>query len=105
MPEIDMLAGTFDKESLPEKVNGLLGEGAKLSEAKEAEAESDANNTNSAPNVANRTRAYLKIEDGCDRYCAYCVIPYARGAVRSRPLGKLLDEAAALIRGGYKEII
>ena len=52
-----------------------------------------------------RTRAFLKIEDGCDRYCSYCVIPYARGPVRSRPAGDILDEARRLAAEGYKEIV
>lgn len=50
-------------------------------------------------------RAYLKIEDGCDRFCAYCIIPYARGQVRSRPPGQILQEAQALIKTGYREIV
>lgn len=55
--------------------------------------------------VTNRTRAYLKIQDGCDRGCAYCVIPLARGKVRSRPVEAVLAEAKTLIDTGYKEII
>ncbi|MDR3225123.1 MAG: tRNA (N(6)-L-threonylcarbamoyladenosine(37)-C(2))-methylthiotransferase MtaB [Clostridiales Family XIII bacterium] len=52
-----------------------------------------------------RTRAFVKVEDGCDRYCAYCIIPYARGPVRSRPLDEIVSEARALIANGYKEIV
>ncbi|MBR6735533.1 MAG: tRNA (N(6)-L-threonylcarbamoyladenosine(37)-C(2))-methylthiotransferase MtaB, partial [Oscillospiraceae bacterium] len=50
-------------------------------------------------------KAYLKIEDGCDRFCSYCIIPYARGEVRSLPLDKVKSQAAALIQSGYREII
>jgi threonylcarbamoyladenosine tRNA methylthiotransferase MtaB len=52
-----------------------------------------------------RTRAYIKIEDGCDRYCAYCIIPYARGAVRSRPLRDIVYEAEILVENGYRELV
>ena len=52
-----------------------------------------------------RTRAFVKIEDGCDRFCSYCIIPYARGRVRSRPLGELRDELQALAAKGYVEIV
>lgn len=52
-----------------------------------------------------RTRAFVKIEDGCDRFCSYCIIPYARGRVRSKPLAALRDEVAALGRRGYREIV
>lgn len=52
-----------------------------------------------------RTRAYLKIEDGCDNFCTYCVIPYARGRVRSMPLQDISAESARLQREGFKELI
>ncbi len=52
-----------------------------------------------------RTRAYLKIEDGCDNFCSYCVIPYARGRVRSMPLAEIRTEAARLQREGFRELI
>lgn len=59
------------------------------------------------PEVAeqSRARAYLKIEDGCDRFCKYCIVPYARGPVRSLPMQKVVDEAQALIKNGHKEIV
>ena len=49
--------------------------------------------------------AYLKVAEGCDNRCAYCVIPDLRGPYRSRPMEELLDEAAALARGGVRELI
>ena len=52
-----------------------------------------------------RTRAYIKIEDGCDRFCSYCIIPYARGAVRSRSTHEILEETKEFLTLGYKEII
>ena len=52
-----------------------------------------------------RTRAYLKIEDGCENFCSYCVVPYARGAVRSRPPEDILHETERFAREGYKEIV
>ncbi len=51
------------------------------------------------------TRAYIKIEDGCDNYCSYCIIPYVRGHVRSKKHEKVLEEARALIKNGHKEIV
>ncbi len=50
-------------------------------------------------------RAYLKIQDGCDRFCAYCIIPYARGGVRSRPAEQITAEAQRLIDAGYRELV
>ncbi len=51
------------------------------------------------------TRAFLKIQDGCDRYCSYCLIPYARGFSRSKPLEDIDSELKALNENGYKEIV
>ena len=51
------------------------------------------------------TRAFMKIEDGCNRRCAYCVIPRARGSVRSRAEESILGELAALAKGGYAEVV
>ena len=52
-----------------------------------------------------RTRAYLKIQDGCDNFCAYCVIPYARGRSRSLPLADCTTQAAGLAARGFAEIV
>lgn len=52
-----------------------------------------------------RTRAHMKIVDGCDNYCSYCIIPYARGHVRSMPLDECAAEAERLAEEGYKEIV
>lgn len=54
---------------------------------------------------ATRTRAFIKIEDGCNRFCSYCIIPYARGRVRSKPLDILQKEAGDLARAGFKELV
>ena len=56
-------------------------------------------------NRETRTRAYIKIQEGCNRFCSYCVIPYARGPVRSRPLDLIVEEAKALIADGCKELV
>ncbi len=54
---------------------------------------------------SDQTRAFIKIQEGCDRYCAYCIIPYARGISRSRALSDILSEVWALAGNGYKEIV
>ena len=51
------------------------------------------------------TRAYIKIQDGCDRFCSYCLIPYARGPVRSRPAEDIVEEVRILIEAGHREIV
>ena len=52
-----------------------------------------------------RTRAFVKIEDGCNRFCSYCIIPYARGRVRSKPLDELRPELVSICEKGYSEIV
>ncbi|CUH94149.1 Threonylcarbamoyladenosine tRNA methylthiotransferase MtaB [Propionispora sp. 2/2-37] len=52
-----------------------------------------------------RTRAFLKIQDGCTNFCTYCIIPYARGPLKSRPLSSVRQEALKLIHAGFREIV
>lgn len=52
-----------------------------------------------------RTRAFLKIEDGCNNFCSYCIIPYARGPVRSRAIESVAGEARKLVEHGFREIV
>ncbi len=54
---------------------------------------------------AAHTRAFIKVQDGCNSYCSYCIIPFVRGRSRSRPIGEILEEAKGLIGSGYKEIV
>lgn len=58
-----------------------------------------------ANSLTSRTRAFVKIEDGCNQFCSYCIVPYARGPVRSRPLAAVLAEMRALVAAGYQEIV
>lgn len=54
---------------------------------------------------ADHTRAFIKVQDGCNQFCTYCIIPYARGRVRSRKIAEVLDEVRALAARGYKEVV
>lgn len=56
-------------------------------------------------NNFNKTRAYIKIEDGCNNFCSYCIIPYVRGPVRSKPYMEVIEEAQNLINSGHREIV
>ena len=55
--------------------------------------------------TAEHTRAYIKVQDGCNQFCSYCVIPYARGRVRSRKPEHVVEEVRALAKAGYKEVV
>lgn len=59
----------------------------------------------SVNNLKDHTRAYLKIQDGCSRFCSYCIIPYARGPIRSRKPDDIISEVEKLAENGYKEVV
>ena len=59
----------------------------------------------SVSSLGEHTRAFIKIEDGCNRFCSYCIIPYARGRVRSKPLDALKAEVENIAFNGYKEVV
>ena len=58
----------------------------------------------SVSKFSERTRAFVKIEDGCNRFCSYCIIPYARGEIRSKPIDKILSEVRTFGKNSYKEV-
>ncbi len=55
--------------------------------------------------LESRSRAYVKIQDGCNRFCSYCIIPHVRGPIRSRSINNIVDEVRGLVNNGYKEIV
>lgn len=59
----------------------------------------------SIDHTAEHVRAYIKVQDGCNQFCTYCIIPYARGRVRSREIADILEEVRKLAEGGYKEVV
>ena len=56
-------------------------------------------------NFLGRTRAFVKIQDGCDNFCSYCIIPFVRGKCRSKDYGTVINEVSELVNNGYKEIV
>ncbi|MBU0503556.1 MAG: tRNA (N(6)-L-threonylcarbamoyladenosine(37)-C(2))-methylthiotransferase MtaB [Candidatus Omnitrophota bacterium] len=63
------------------------------------------NNESGITGFYKHTRAFLKIQDGCDNFCSYCKVPLVRGPSRSRPLNEIVNEAKALAKNGFKEIV
>lgn len=55
--------------------------------------------------TGDHTRAYIKVQDGCNQFCSYCIIPYARGRVRSRDMNDVIEEVKTLAANGYKEVV
>jgi threonylcarbamoyladenosine tRNA methylthiotransferase MtaB len=88
------------------KENDYAGiEGVEVFPDKEAFAESKLAGIRMISGFPGRTRAFIKIEDGCENFCSYCIIPYVRGPVVSRDEREILLEAKALAASGYREIV
>ena len=98
----DIVIGNADKTKLPELVKEYLR--TRIKSVKVAPLSRDYD-INSAVPDEDRTRAYIKIEDGCDRFCSYCVIPLARGRVRSLPPENIAEQAAHCAANGHHEIV
>lgn len=100
--EADIVTGTADRAALPQ----LVGDFFKTRERNVSVApHKSVFEQLPARETLDHTRVFLKIEDGCDNYCGYCIIPFARGGVRSMPLADVAASAAAFARAGYKEIV
>ena len=97
---VDIITGTGDKEDLPRLVLEMMAERGKADLPEVLPERGFA-----VTAMEGRTRAYIKVEDGCDRFCSYCIIPHARGPVRSRPMEKVLEEVEGILAAGYREIV
>lgn len=102
---VDLVAGTNEKARLPELVDGFLRDRQRRSARLEREDLGAYEEFEAPPLGESRTRAHLKIQEGCNRFCAYCIVPTARGDIRSRDHQSVLAEASRLIDGGCREIV
>ncbi len=100
---VDLLIGTAEKEKLIEVINGYLTDKKRPEVGEIADVTEYGHLTIERPRE--RTRAFLKIQDGCDQYCAYCRIPYVRGHSRSKSREEVLAEVDAVLAGGCREIV
>lgn len=104
LTDADIVCGNTDVKKTVEYAERFLKDGERIFEVSEHK-KTERFNTPVLSSFAERTRAYMKIEDGCDRYCTYCIIPTARGSVRSKPLAEIVAEAETLSRAGFSEIV
>ena len=102
--EVDLIAGTGDRTGFLDLLEQAVGEKRHI-EAIDQSFERRVFEVLPAGGMASRTRAMLKVEDGCVNFCTYCIIPYARGPVRSAPLETAVTQAAQLAAEGYREIV
>lgn len=101
--EVDVIAGTTERNKIVELVENA-------SKEKKLKLINDVMKQRVYEDIefittSERTRAFIKIQDGCDNFCTYCIIPYTRGPVRSRKLDSILQEIKILAQNGFKEIV
>ncbi|MDO4199599.1 MAG: tRNA (N(6)-L-threonylcarbamoyladenosine(37)-C(2))-methylthiotransferase MtaB [Clostridia bacterium] len=104
MPEVDIIIGNANKSEIPSIIKRYLSD--KRPTLKVDPIFSLKTFPNEIVNYSpHRSRAFLKIEDGCNRFCSYCIIPYARGRVRSKNLADIENDVKLLAKNGYKEVV
>ena len=100
----DIVYGSGDRRKMVEDVLACVNERAKYRLIDDPFKRIEFENL-PAGAMDGRTRAYMKIQDGCDNFCSYCIIPYARGRVRSMPIAEAVEQAEKLNAEGYEEIV
>ena len=98
----DIVLGNASRRSLPRRIGEYFATGRRIVDIAPHEA---AIEPLEIDDFEGRTRAFVKIEDGCNRFCSYCIIPYARGRVRSKPLEALRAELEGLAARGFREVV
>lgn len=98
MPEVDSVLGNREKQTITELVEAGVSMVSDIAAEKET-------GTLGLESFAEHTRAFLQVQNGCDSFCAYCIVPYARGRSRSVPLEEALQGVRNLAANGYQEIV
>ncbi len=104
IPGVDLVVGTRDKSRIVKLVEAHSGERGPVNAVADVMA-SDCFEELPVPAEQGKTRAFLKIQEGCNSFCAYCIIPYARGPVRSRLPENVLRSATELVNQGFQEVV
>ncbi|WP_028544916.1 tRNA (N(6)-L-threonylcarbamoyladenosine(37)-C(2))-methylthiotransferase MtaB [Paenibacillus taiwanensis] len=104
IPGVDLVIGTQDREKLMEYVNQLHADRKPINAVRNI-MKTRAFEELDVPDFAERTRAFLKIQEGCNNFCTFCIIPWSRGLSRSREAESVLKQAHQLVAAGYKEIV
>lgn len=101
---VDIVLGTRNKGDIVLYIKRFLKEKKQIVEVNDV-LKNDVFEDLKIEEYQDRTRAFLKIQDGCSRFCSYCLIPFARGAICSKEPSKVIDEVKKLVQHGFKEII
>lgn len=104
LPGVDIVIGTDHKNKILEYIEQYEYENKKQNYVFEYNKKTNFESLQISK-IKDKTRAYIKIQDGCNQFCSYCIIPYARGRVRSRPMKEVIEEVKRIVENGYQEII
>lgn len=100
--DADIIIGNKNKSKIIDYINEYLNNHQKIIDVQDI---MNSDFEHMSLNNFDRTRAFVKIEDGCENYCSYCIIPYARGKVRSKEPSMVIEEVKSLVEKGHKEIV
>lgn len=101
---INIVIGTKNRSEIVETVENYVAENGVVNNVSDIMGEKEFEPLQIS-RLTNRTRAYIKIQEGCNRYCTYCIIPYARGPIRSRKPEEVVEEVKKLAENGFKEVV
>ena len=102
--EIDLILGNNEKKKIVEYVENYMKNNEKMAEVEDVMHKREFVDFGDVI-YTEKTRAVIKIQDGCDRFCTYCIIPYARGRVRSRKPESIKTEIEKIAKEGIKEVV
>ena len=105
LKECDIILGNKERSKLVPAIEAFLARRSRLVDIPGYLNRGDMYENLTVSSFGEHTRAFIKIEDGCNRFCSYCIIPYARGRVRSKPLSALKTELENVALGGYREVV
>ncbi len=103
--ECDIILGNKQRKKLIPSIEKFLNDNNPFTDISLHENKNFEYESLSVSSFGEHTRAFIKIEDGCNRFCSYCIIPYARGRVRSKPLDDLKRELENVALSGYREVV
>lgn len=101
---VDVIIGTSDRNKIVELCEKAKADNQRINIVRSIKTYDEFEEIN-VDDIKSMTRAYIKIQDGCNQFCSYCIIPYARGPIRSRQIYDIIKETERLAKSGFKEVI
>ena len=104
MPEIDLVLGNEEKKDIVNYIEKFIETRKKIISVKDISTQKEFDELGEVY-YTEKTRAVIKVQDGCNQFCSYCIIPYARGRIRSRKIENVISEIEKIAKNGIKEVV